>query len=168
MQDRILVGEQGAQALDDVLEQAHMHSSDGMIHSYQGILVRQVLPDAHPHRALIPLQPDAQQEVTDVLKRYGERTRIFFGLLEHSGRPALKLGADMLYNTYAEYLECLRALAPRLEDALFFLGYDGEDDDGETYYVIDRCQIRGGELLAERRVSGPSEDFDASVQALYG
>lgn len=166
MTQRIL-GEQNAQSLDEILEQVAGLCSEGVMHSYQGVLIRQVLPVAHPHHAQLPFAATVAHEVAEVLQAYGDRTRIFFRIESRSGQLCIVLGADMLYNTYGEYLSCLQSLAPRLEDALFFMGYDGEDDEGETYYVIDRCEISAGELLVERRVSGPSEDFDISLRQLY-
>ena len=172
-----------ASSLAEILEQCARYGlgPDRKLRTTEGVHVEQVEPVSHALEAILSCVSgvdllDVQATLQGILGERWELAhgayQVLIGIFKLATDPRTRLTivnlyTDRLYNDYPGYLRCLEALAPRLRDAVFFMGHDAEDDDGETYFVVDRCEIRGGAFFIRRRVAPPPCETFAIAMAMH-
>jgi hypothetical protein len=134
---------------------------DKSIMFHESVYCRQQFPVFDKYYVHIKIMPGHSEKVKNIVSSYndpkhGERVQMFIRV----GEGEILLYTDTIYNPYYAYYSCIAALAEWLENAIFFLYFGEENDEGEIRFIVDKYEIRDGMLEFNRDYTAYEEESD--------
>ncbi|WP_089786951.1 hypothetical protein [Chitinophaga sp. YR573] len=138
-----------------------LQKTDTSVMLHESIYSRQQFPVFNEYTVHIRFKPEHYETIKNIVASYNDprhqgRVQQFIKVRE----DGIELYTDTVYNPYYTYYICISAFARYLENAIFFLLYSEENDEGDCRYVVDKYEIRDSLLDFNRDYTEYEESED--------